>query len=387
LFCSRPRQSRSLIMVGRLIAVFIGLLGGATLLEYMTGLSLRVDTLLPLNSIYGAPGRMSAQTASCYTLLAVVLFLLRERKRFGSIVADASVCMVCLMVLVVSSAYLNRATRLYDISGANTSSPQAMVCLILLTFVAFGRRAEYGIFGILLATGIGSRIARTAFPIVLLLPFALEAARGVAVRFGLLGMEYATALATGLAVLLAFGLILMLAWRIDSLERDIRDLSLRDELTHLYNRRGFYLLAEQALRLAQRSRTPFSVLFIDLDNFKQINDTLGHEMGSTFLREVAELLASFVRRSDVVGRVGGDEFVIAGQSSETAMRNAAQRLEEAVRARDAQPRRAYPFSFSVGLATTDENGAESLEDLLHRADGAMYTTKRQKKSSGSRHAR
>ena len=180
-------------------------------------------------------------------------------------------------------------------------------------------------------------------------------------------------------MLLAFGLILGLAWRIDSLERDIRDLSLRDELTKLYNRRGFYLLAEQALRLAQRSRTPFSVLFIDLDNLKQINDTLGHETGSDFLREVAELLDNFVRRSDVVGRVGGDEFVVAGQSSETAMHNVVQRLEEAVELRDSQPGRLYPFSFSLGLATTSENVSESLEDLLHRADGAMYMTKRRKK--------
>ncbi len=379
--CSQPRRSQHMVMASQLIAVFIGLMSTAVLAEYITGLSLRVDTLLPIHPAYRDAGRMAPQTAFCLALLSVVLFLLRQRMRLGSIVSDVFVGMLCVMVLVVTSGYLYGALRMFGVTSDSRTAPQTLLCLILLVFVAFGRRAEYGAFGILLGTGIGSKIARLAFPIVLVLPFLLEVARGIAVRLGVLGAEYATAIATALAVLLAFGLILMLAWRIDSLEREIRDLSLRDELTRLYNRRGFYLLAEQALRLAQRSRTPFSVLFIDLDNLKQINDTLGHEVGSAFLYEVTELLVNFVRRSDVVGRVGGDEFVVAGQSSETAMRNVAQRLEEAQRMLDAQPDRQYPFSFSLGLATTDENGIESLEDLLHRADTAMYAAKRRKKSS------
>jgi diguanylate cyclase (GGDEF)-like protein len=379
LLCSQPRRSKSMVMASQLIAVFIGLVGLAVLLEYATGTSLHVDTLLPINPLSAPPGRMSPQSAFCFALLSVVLFLLRHRKRLGSIVGDVFLSALSVMVLVIASGYLYGALRLFGLSGDNRTAPQTLVCLLLLNFVAFGRRAEYGVFGILLGTGIGSRIARVACPIVFFLPFMLEAARGVVVQVGLLHPDYATAVATALAVLLAFGLILTLAWRIDSLERDIRDLSLRDELTKLYNRRGFYLLAEQALRLAQRSRTPFSVLFIDLDNLKQINDTQGHEMGSQFLCEVSTLLENFVRRSDVVGRVGGDEFVIAGQSSETAMRSMAQRLEEAVEARNSQPNREYPFSFSLGLATSGEEENESLEDLLHRADNAMYANKREKK--------
>jgi len=379
LICSQPRRSQNMIMASQLIAVFIGLLALAVLVEYATGTALHVDTLLPTNPLSAPSGRMSPQTAFCFTLLSVVLFLLRHRKRLGSAVGDVFLSALSVIVLVIASGYLYGALQLFGLSGDNRTAPQTLACLFLLNFVVFGRRAEYGVFGILLGTGIGSRIARVACPIVFFLPFMLEAARGLVVRVGLLHPDYATAVVTALAVLLAFILILMLAWRIDSLERDIRDLSLRDELTRLYNRRGFYLLAEQALRLAQRSRTPFSVLFIDLDNLKQINDTQGHEMGSQFLREVATLLENFVRRSDVVGRVGGDEFVIAGQSSETAMRSMAQRLEEAVAARNALPAREYPFSFSLGLATSAEEYSESLEDLLHRADNAMYANKRVKK--------
>ena len=380
LICLQPRQSRRTVLNGQLLGVFVGLVSGAVLLEYMFHVSLRIDTLLPASRLYGVPGRMAPQSAVCFALLSVPLFYLRERKRATAVVADAFVCALCMMVLISTTGYLYGALRLFGLSVNTRTAPQTLVCLILLSFVAFGRRAEHGVFGILLGTGIGSRIARVAFPIVLVLPFALEATRGGFVRFGLLGIEYATAVVTAMAVFLAFGLILALAWRIDKLERAIRDLSLRDELTKLYNRRGFYLLAEQALRLAQRSDAPFSVLFVDLDNLKQINDTLGHEVGSIFLCEVSELLRNFVRRTDVVGRVGGDEFVIAGQSSDAAMQNVALRLEQAAERRNEEPDRKYPFSFSLGHVTSDEGERESLEDLLHRADGAMYTTKRRKKA-------
>jgi len=123
------------------------------------------------------------------------------------------------------------------------------------------------------------------------------------------------------------------------------------------------------------------VLFVDLDNLKLINDTQGHAAGSAFLCEVAELLQRYVRKSDVLGRVGGDEFVVAGQSTEEAMRYVTQRLEEAAKERNAQPGRAYPFSFSVGHVTTKEGEAELLQDLLERADHAMYITKRHKKAA------
>jgi diguanylate cyclase (GGDEF)-like protein len=376
---SQPRRTKGMILASRLLAVFVGVMAVAVLVEYGFNVSLHLDTLLPNNHVGPTPGRMSPQTAGYFTLLATVMFFLRRRKGLLAGCADILACGLCVVALINLSGFLYGALHLYGISATNQVSPQTMVCLVLLTFVAFGRRAEYGAFGILLGTGIGSKIARIAFPIALFLPFALEAGRAGAVRIGLLGVEYATAITTSLAVLLAFGLILILAWRIDDLEREIRELSLRDELTQVYNRRGFYLLAEQALSVAQRSRAPFSVLFVDLDNLKGINDTFGHEVGSAFIREVAELLLNHVRKTDVVGRLGGDEFAIAGQSSEEAMRHVAQRLEQAARRMNDQPPRKHDFSFSIGHVTSDETKMESLEELLRRADGAMYEAKRQKK--------
>ena len=268
------------------------------------------------------------------------------------------------------------AMHLFGISPSTRTSVQTLLCLTLLTFVTLGRRAEYGVFAILLGTGIGSRITRIACPVALILPFVLETGRSGMIHAQRMNADYATAQATSIIAILAFALILIMAWRIDHMERDIRDLSLRDELTKLYNRRGFYVLAEQAFNLAQRSHIQFSVVFIDLNNLKQINDTLGHDVGSAFLCEVAELLRESFRTTDVIGRIGGDEIVVAGESTETGIDHAMMRLEQATLLRNAQAGRQFPLSFSIGYATSDVDNPKSLEDLLNRADKAMYKEKR-----------
>ena len=165
------------------------------------------------------------------------------------------------------------------------------------------------------------------------------------------------------------------------MEEEIQGLSLRDELTGLYNLRGFRILADQALRLATRSGTPFSVLFVDVDRLKQINDSLGHAAGSALLVETAELLTTSFRESDVIARIGGDEFAVAGQFSAAGIRVAAQRLEEQAMATDVQSTGGKPLSLSVGYATNDHRRL-SLQDLLDEADTTMYDQKSRKNFAG-----
>jgi diguanylate cyclase (GGDEF)-like protein len=174
-------------------------------------------------------------------------------------------------------------------------------------------------------------------------------------------------------------MLLFLAWRINRMEAEIRDLSLRDALTGLYNIRGFRILAEQSLRMARRSDEPFSVLFIDLDDLKLTNDMLGHQAGSELLIETGEILKDTFRETDVFGRIGGDEFAVAGQFSLSAISHAAQRLEEAAEVRNAHAGRTMGLHFSMGYVTTDAEMQESLDELLAKADEAMYEEKRRKK--------
>jgi diguanylate cyclase (GGDEF)-like protein len=380
---ARSKQSKWRIVVSRTLAVVVFLMAITVLLEYSFHISvgigaLQFDTLLAADSGSSRPGRMSPQTASSFALLAIVMFFIRVWKRSAGHVVDILVFCLCQLVMVIVAGYAFGVLQFFGISSSTRTAPQTLLCLLLLSFVAFGRRTEYGFFSILLGTGIGSKIARYAAPCAVLVPFALEAGRAMVGRTQLLSTEYSTALITSLAAVIGFGVLLLLAWRVYSLEEDIHDLSLRDDLTKLFNRRGFLLQAERALQTAQRSESPFSVLFIDLDGLKQVNDSLGHETGSAFLCEMAELLRESFRESDVIGRIGGDEFVVAGLTSAAGIHHASRRLEESANKRNQERSHAYSLSFSLGYVTSEAGREELLEDLMNRADIAMYATKRSK---------
>jgi two-component system, cell cycle response regulator len=156
--------------------------------------------------------------------------------------------------------------------------------------------------------------------------------------------------------------------------------SLMDELTKLYNRRGFMALAGSHIKSAQRTRTSLALVFIDLDGMKHINDTLGHPEGDRALIEAAGLLSKSVRQSDILARFGGDEFVLlltsAEKDSEDSIRR---RLQEQLDACNAQPGRRYRLSFSAGVVTAGFDRWLILEDLVAEADALMYRQKQKKK--------
>ena len=376
-----PRQFTRTVLVSRVLAGVVIALGAATIIEYLFKLSFGIDTLLAADGSSINHGRMSPQTATSFVLLGTVMIFFRVWKRPAGWVVDLVVSCLFVLLLIMASGYMFDAMHLFGLSPSTRTAPQTLFCLMLLTFVAFGRRAEYGVFAILVGTGIGSRITRIACPVALILPFVLETGRAGMIHTQRMSADYATAQATSIVAILAFGLVLTMSWRIRRMERDIRDLSLRDELTKLYNRRGFYVLAEQAFNLAQRSHVQFSVVFIDLNNLKHINDTFGHDSGSAFLREVADLTRESFRATDVIGRIGGDEIVVAGESTEAGINHAMTRLEQATLLRNAQAGRQYPLSFSIGYATSKVDEPKSLEELLTQADNAMYQQKRRLKSA------
>jgi len=376
---SQPQAPLSQQRVGQALALVVGLVAGAVLVEYVAGVSLGIDTLLAADAGSPRPGTMSPQTATAFVLLAVVMLFIRTHKQALVHLVDGFVFALCPLVLVIVSGYVFGVVHLFGLSASTRTSPHTLFCLMLLSFLVFARRAEFGVFSILVGSGIGSRIARLAAPLALVIPFVLEAGRLAVAHTGLMSAAYATALMTALAGVMGFALILVLAWRIDGLERRIRELSLRDDLTGLYNRRGFFMFAEREFKLANRSQVPFCVLFIDLDGLKQVNDRLGHDAGSEFLREMAALLTRSFRDSDIVARIGGDEFVVAGVLGATGVAQASLRLERAAAERNAREGHAYLLSFSLGHVVSDLDRPQTLEELLNGADSAMYARKRDKK--------
>ncbi len=167
-------------------------------------------------------------------------------------------------------------------------------------------------------------------------------------------------------------------------ENELRDLSLVDELTKVYNRRGFMTLAEQQIKVAHRTKKEMSLFYADLDDLKKINDSFGHKEGDAVLVEAAALLRDVFRDSDIIARLGGDEFVVlAIDIVEGKVAALARRLREKVHARNARPENEYPISFSLGIARYDPERPSSLQDLLTLADRKMYQDKTTKKTTAA----
>lgn len=165
--------------------------------------------------------------------------------------------------------------------------------------------------------------------------------------------------------------------RLQQSKRDLQMLAEKDPLTGLLNPRAYYNLVNRMIGVAQRSSSPCSVLFIDLDHFKAINDDYGHEAGDVVLRTVAHCLAGQLRGSDVLGRIGGEEF--SAFLSDTSIEGAAmlaEKLRSAVQSLDLAMigARKPVISASIGVAG-QRKGDHSIADILRRADKAMYRAK------------
>jgi len=161
------------------------------------------------------------------------------------------------------------------------------------------------------------------------------------------------------------------------------DLALVDELTGLYNRRGFLTLATRDLRVARRGDETLLVAFADLDDLKGVNDSAGHAGGDRALRDTASLLRRIFRDSDLVARIGGDEYAVlvrhAGPESAGVL---AARMERQVRDFNRRAGRPYQVSISLGFAAHKASTLDSVAGLLDRADRALYRDKRRKHDKG-----
>jgi diguanylate cyclase (GGDEF)-like protein len=166
-------------------------------------------------------------------------------------------------------------------------------------------------------------------------------------------------------------------------EEQLRRLSLTDDLTGLYNRRGFLALAEQQTRVAHRDKKPMMVISADLDDLKGINDTFGHKAGDAAIAETAHILRESFRDADLVARMGGDEFAVllTGGEAEFDSGMLDGRLQATLERHNNTDARPYKISVSAGFARLDAAETPTFEEWLHRADTMMYEQKRQKKGA------
>jgi len=165
-------------------------------------------------------------------------------------------------------------------------------------------------------------------------------------------------------------------------EEQLRVQLLSDELTGIYNRRGFLAMAEQHIKMARRLKKGMIIIAVDMDGLKTINDRYGHQEGDAAIAETALILKQCFRESDIIGRMGGDEFsvlLVEGVDipSEQTLTD---RLQMHLRARNENKGRDYQLSFSTGILRCTPECVKSLDELLARSDALMYQQKQNKKN-------
>jgi len=261
-------------------------------------------------------------------------------------------------------------------------------------------RALWGGCSALLAFGIvalhGFAGSHPALFVLLLLPTLIATVRlglGYALAIAIFGAGSMLWLDLGMVttmspLMLTFNALLRLSvfalvawggWKIVELSRTLQTLCHSDSLTGLGNHRAFMNRGEEEIQRARRGLLPLSVLFIDLDNFKAVNDNSGHHEGDVLLKRVATILAAHLRYSDFVARLGGDEFglILYDTAGPGALRVAVQ-IHTDLRA--SFERTGHPVTASIG-AVTFQDLPERFEDVVKRADALMYEVKRGSKDA------
>jgi diguanylate cyclase (GGDEF)-like protein len=164
------------------------------------------------------------------------------------------------------------------------------------------------------------------------------------------------------------------------LQRELARMSIVDELTGLYNRRGFFTLGQKEYERAKRRKLEFLIIFADLDGLKTINDTYGHDAGDQYLQDAARFFKSSFRSSDILARIGGDEFAIVAYETGRVTSDVIRRRIEGQLARfNERENLVHDVSISIGIADYDPGSTLTLDELLSKADSLMYEVKKNKR--------
>jgi diguanylate cyclase (GGDEF)-like protein len=168
--------------------------------------------------------------------------------------------------------------------------------------------------------------------------------------------------------------------------RELKALATTDELTGLYNRRGFLSYGRELLKVGKRMGRAIFLLYADLDGMKRINDNFGHREGDRALKAVSNILKQSFRKADIISRIGGDEFVVLGivtswRKERTLSEILTNRLKQNIENFNSKNELPYKLSMSIGLVAFDPDSYFTIDRLLEQADKLMYERKRNKQKS------
>jgi diguanylate cyclase (GGDEF)-like protein len=383
--------SQRILLIARVASALVALIGLLKLGEVLFGWAIGVDQLLFVaklkDSPVGQPNRMAPNTSLNFVFLSCALLLLNSKVQRGFNLAQALIIVSLIDSLLPIIGYLYGTKLLYGIGQFIPMALHTAVAFLVLGIGILFAYSERGLMVTIMDKGISGLMVRRLLPAVIGLPVLIGWLRLEGQRLSFYDNELGVALMVAAHILIFSALVWwnsFLLFRLDTqrqqVEAQLRELTLTDDLTGLRNRRGFLLLAEQELKLAKRAGIRLWLLFADLDYLKQINDRLGHEVGSQAITQTAEILKQTFRDSDVIARLGGDEFVILAASDDSDSGTIMQaRLQENVSAFNVNERLPYQLSVSAGVVRVDPDKSASINDAIKEADQAMYEHKHRKK--------
>lgn len=372
-----PDSLASRIAVGG--AIFSLLLSAAVTSQYIHGRDLGIDLFLfyepPATTGTAFAGRMAVNTGVCFVVVSLGILFMRSRWASITPVLGLLVSACGILALI---GYATGITSLYGLEGVTQMAIPTATAFTLLGSALVCGQPTSGPMRLMTSDGAGGSLVRRLVP-------AIVAGVFVVVTLRLLGQElglYGTKIGVWLTASGFLALMLPIVWRVSwSLERSdaqrrdalqqLTKLAERDPLTRLFNRRRFEEDMTRHVALSLRHHRPFAVLTLDLDGFKAVNDTFGHQAGDELLVGVADVLRSELRGGDTAARFGGDEFVaLLPETSLDGAKTVAEKVCSSISSLG-------PISASIGGVVCENEPALEMtpEGLVGLADAELYRAK------------
>jgi diguanylate cyclase (GGDEF)-like protein len=364
------------------------LIGGAVLSEYVFGRRLGIDQLLFHNVIRHEeasryPGRPAPTTAISLILVGLALVSLDLRPRRGWSAAELLALPTALIAATSVIGYLYNIPQFYGPASAAKMALGTAICFLALAGGVVIARPRGRLVKLATTEDPGGIMTRRLLPLAVGLPILLGWARLAAVdakvfsdRVGTWWLSAVTA--AGLAVLITRVAARLSAYAAERtlLEAELQRLASHDPLTGLLNRRQFSEEMTAAVATVNRHGLAYSLLHLDLDRLKRVNDELGHKAGDDLLQAVAHLVTDRLRTTDHAARLGGDEFAVLLPNTDLpGAATLAEGLRQSISDRCPHEAHAPWTTVSIGITSVSSTG-EDVDDVMARADQAMYDAKR-----------
>jgi diguanylate cyclase (GGDEF)-like protein len=360
----------------RLSAAVPLLFGALTLFEYVSGMAVGIDQIFfrdMVQKIY--PGRMAHVTAVNLVAIALALFCTSARPRWtvtGQVLALA--CTLSSLFAIVG--YLYGVPVLYGSINYTSMAFHTGVSFLLLSLGTFFIHPDAGLAAQFWSRSSGGEVARRLIPVAVVVPIALGAAF-VQPRLNFGEMRLGLALSVMTSVMAIVALIISLARSLSSVDRHLMDAernSTTDDLTGIHNRRYFERRLEEELTLSLRSEAPLSLILVDIDHFKSVNDRYGHQAGDAVLQWVVSIAGSTLPPSSVFCRYGGEEFAIMVPDAALSQAAAvAERMRAMVASSSWAPEN---LTLTVSAGVAEVSADDTPRSLVGRADQALYLAKK-----------